>query len=226
MSNKQTVQVEGRTVQLSNLDKVLWPKLGLTKADLLDYHVRLSPFTVTHWQERAITVTRYPHGVDKDFFYQKNIPVGAPNWVETRLVGETEFVLPNNLSVITWLINLAAIEFHPSTFYGFAPEVPTYAVIDLDPTEPCGLSETVQVAKRCRDLLQELDLRGYPKFSGVSGIHIYIPLLPKYNFEVSSELVRVLGVKLQKAYPQEVTLQRLIKNRQGIYVDSLALHKS
>lgn len=224
MSTKQMVQVDGRMLQVSNLDKVLWPKLGLTKADLLDYHVRLHTLTLAHWHGRALTLTRYPHGIAEAFFYQKNVPASAPPWVVSHRREDTDYVVANDLSTLTWLVNSAAIEFHPSTYVVTRPEIPSYAIIDLDPTEPQSFKEAVEVARHCRDVLGELGLRGYPKLSGATGIHIYIPLQERYDFTVSSELVRLIGLKLQHTYPHKVTLERLVRNRRGVYVDYLQNH--
>lgn len=226
MAVKQVVEVEGRSLQLTNLDKILWPRQGFTKADLLDYHARIQTVTVAHWRDRDLTVTRYPHGVDGDFFFQKNVPTSAPPWVITHILGDTEYILANDLSTVTWLVNSAAIEFHPSSYQTSDPSMPSYAIIDLDPTAPLGFRETVEMAKRCDDLLRELGLRGYPKLSGATGIHIYIPLEGHYDFTISSELVHLLGVTLERLYPRQVTLERLIKNRRGIYIDYLQNHQS
>ena len=224
MTTKQSVQVEGKLLQLSNLDKVLWPKVGLTKANLLDYHARLSGLTKHHWQGRTLTVTRYPHGVEEEFFYQKNIPQSAPPWVTTHRIEETNYIVAGDLATVSWLANSAAIEFHPSTFVTSRPEVPSYAIIDLDPTAPQGFAEAVQIGKYCRDILGEMGLCGYPKFSGATGIHIYIPLQSRYNFAISAQLVRVIGITLQRLHPHKVTLERLIKNRHGVYVDYMQNH--
>lgn len=218
------MQIEGRKIGLSNLEKILWPQLGLTKADLLAYHHHMSPWTTKHWQGRPLTVTRFPHGVEQSFFYQKNVPKGAPQWVKTQLVQDTEYVLANDLSTVAWLVNLGSIEFHPALYQGARSDLPSYAVIDLDPAPPSGFKEAVKIAKRSRDLLSKLNLQGYPKLSGVSGIHIYIPLQPRYSFAVSAELVRLIGVELKQAYPGEVTLERLLKKRRGVYVDYLQNH--
>lgn len=224
MTTKQIVQVEGKSLQLSSLDKVLWPKAGLTKADLLDYHVRLYPYTKKHWHGRTLTVTRYPHGVEQDFFYQKNRPSSAPPWVLSQTIGETDFVVGSDLGTIIWLANSGVIEFHPATFLASRPDVPSYAIIDLDPTEPQGFKEAVEVAKYCRDLLAQLGLQGYPKLSGATGIHIYIPLEANYDFEVSSNLIKQIGLTLQKQHPSKITLERMKKNRHGVYVDYLQNH--
>ncbi len=226
MTTKQVVQVEGKSLQVSSLDKVLWPKLGLTKADLLDYHATLSALTNAHWQSRGLTVTRYPHGVEGESFFQKNSPSSAPSWVATHQIETTNYVVAGDLATTTWLVNGAAIEFHPSTYLVSRPEVPSYAIIDLDPTPPQGFAETVEIAKYCRDILGQMGLYGYPKFSGGSGIHIYIPLVDRYDFSISAELVRIIGVALQGLHPEKITLERLIKKRRGVYVDYLQNHPS
>lgn len=222
---KQRTVIDGRTVSLSNLDKVLWPERGLTKADLLAYYNDVQNHLLPHWEGRLLTVTRYPKGVEEDFFYQKNLPSGAPNWVQTWIRKNTQYVLADHFSTVVWLANSNAIEFHPSLDLADGSGVPSYAVIDLDPTPPAGFLETVEIAKRCHELLDRLNLHGYPKFSGASGIHIYIPLEPEYNFAIAQGLVRLLADTLQKALPQQVTLERLIKNRRGIYIDYLQNHQ-
>lgn len=221
VASTQVVTVDGRTLQLSNLDKVFWPKLGLTKADLLNYHVRMAPYTIPYWQNRPMTVTRYPDGVEGHFFYQKNKPTGAPSWVKTFVSNNTEYMLADDLSAITWFVNQGSIEFHPASYVRSNPNVPSFAIIDLDPTPPLGFKEAVEAAKRCQELLVKLGLRGYPKTSGGSGLHIYIPLVPSYDFQISTGLVQLLGQILYELYPRDITLERLVRNRRGVYVDYL-----
>ena len=221
MKTKQVVQIQGKPVPISNLDKVLWPEAGITKADLLDYYARLYPFLEQHWKGRALTVTRYPHGVNGDFFYQKNVPQGAPSWVQVCVIDDVHYIVADDLGTIIWLANSGVIEFHPSTYLASRPDAPTYAIIDLDPTAPQGFKEAVQVAKYARELLEKLGLRGYPKLSGATGLHIYLPLERCYDFQISSELVRQIGLALKEKYPAQITLERLVKNRRGVYVDYL-----
>ncbi len=224
MTQKEQVLVAGRTVQLSNLDKVLWPQPRLTKADLLAYYSQLGPVVLPHWLGRFLTVTRYPRGVSESFFYQKNVPVGAPDWVRTKTRRDTRYIVTDHLSTLIWLANSNAIEFHPSLDLAARGGVPSYAVIDLDPTPPAGFSETVQVAKYCHEVLEGLSLRGYPKLSGATGLHIYIPLKAAYDFSITQRLIQIIAETLQKAVPQAVTIERLIKNRRGIYIDYLQNH--
>ncbi len=225
MTEKEQVLVDGHIVQLSNLDKVLWPNLRLTKADLLAYYARLQPVVLPHWEGRFLTVTRYPKGVEESFFYQKNLPTGAPEWIQSAMRRDTNYIVAHHFSSLVWLANSNAIEFHPSLDLVEQRGVPSYAVIDLDPTPPLGFAETVHIAKCCRELLHNLNLVGYPKLSGATGLHIYIPLEAKYNFSLAQKLVLLIAETLQKALPQLVTLERLVKNRRGIYIDYLQNHE-
>ncbi len=216
-----TLEIEGRPVPLTNLDKVLWPEQQITKNDVLQYYIHMSPVILPHWRSRPMTVTRYPHGITGEFFYQKNCPKSAPEWVETFLFGETNYILVNDLSTLLWLANQGAIEFHPAEYEASDPLTPSFVLIDLDPTAPLGFKDAVEIALQCRELLVKLGLRGYPKTSGSTGIHIYIPLLPKYDFSVSSGVAQLIGILLQDLLPDRVTLERLVKRRQGVYVDYL-----
>ncbi|HBG09780.1 MAG TPA: DNA polymerase domain-containing protein [Firmicutes bacterium] len=221
MTTRQVVVIEGKSVPISNLDKVLWPEVGLTKTHLLEYYARLYPYLQRHWQGRALTVTRYPHGVDGEFFYQKNVPPGAPAWVQVRTIKDVNYVVAQDLATIIWLANSGAIEFHPSTYLAARPDTPTHAIIDLDPTPPAGFADAVEVAKYVRELLDKLALKGYPKLSGATGVHIYLPLEGSCDFQLSSQLAYQIGLALQTAHPEKITLERLIKRRHGVYVDYL-----
>lgn len=215
------VEVEGRILRLTNLDKPMWPELNLTKGELLHYFAQMASVVLPHWQDRPMTVVRYPHGVEGPFFYQKNCPSGSPEWIHTFSTGGTNYVLVNDESTLIWMVNQGVIEFHPAEFSAGRPERASYAVIDLDPTHPFGFEAAVEVALQCREILLELGLRGYPKTSGATGVHIYIPLEPQYTFDVTLALAKAVGVMLAKAAPGLVTLERLVKRRQGVYVDYL-----
>ncbi len=219
------VKVDGRDVRLTNLDKVIWPDIGVTKAQLMEYHLKMSDLTLPYWRNRPMTITRYPKGVTETGFYQKNCPEYAPEWVETVIIPgddkETEYILVNNSATLIWMANQSAIEFHPATYCDHAPKIPSFAVIDLDPTAPQGFDEAVEVALYTKVILEQLKLRGYPKTSGATGIHIYIPLQPSYTFSQTSRLVEFIGQLLINFYPKQVTNERLIKNRTGVYIDHL-----
>jgi bifunctional non-homologous end joining protein LigD len=217
----QMVVIEGRLVRLTNLDKPMWSGLGVTKGELLHYLAEMASVLLPHWRGRPMTVTRYPEGVEGSFFYQKNCPAGAPDWVQTHNWNGTRYVLVNDLSTLMWLGNQGVVEFHPAEFLAGEPESSSYAVIDLDPTSPLGFEAAVEVALRCHEVLLQLDLKGYPKTSGATGIHVYVPLRSGYGFDVTAALAKTIGLMLQKAVPHMVTLERRIKLRRGVYVDYL-----
>jgi len=216
-----TIEIEGRSLRLTNLDKLMWPDVGITKGDLLRYHALMAEVILPHWRGRPMTVTRYPDGVGGEYFYQKNCPLAAPPWVERCTHEGVNYVLVNDTSTLLWLVNQGAVEFHPAEFTISGRSAPSWAVIDLDPTPPCGFEAAVEVALLCRQILLELGLRGYPKTSGAAGIHIYIPLAPAYDFTVSLSLAKAVGFMLQRKAPQLVTLERLVRRRSGVYVDYL-----
>lgn len=217
--------VKEREVKLSSLDKVLWPDPGIDKAQLLDYHIKLAPYSLKYWQNRPLTLTRYPKGVLETGFYQKNCPESAPDWVKRVLpVGKeavTNDIVVDQLSTLIWWVNQSAIEFHPATYDLVHLSNPSFAIIDLDPTAPTGFLEAVQVATYTRVILDELGLRGYPKTSGGTGVHIYIPLEPIYTFAQTNRLIEFIGELLSRFYPMQVTQERLIKNRNGVYIDHM-----
>ncbi|MDI9419754.1 MAG: DNA polymerase domain-containing protein [Firmicutes bacterium] len=222
---KQLVEVDGKRIQLSNLDKLIWPIPALTKADLIQYFTSIGPVALKYWSGRPLTLTRYPDGVHNHGFYQKNCPAYAPAWVDRiSVVTDTktiEYIICNDLATLVWLGNQAVIEIHPATYCINDPNRPSFAIIDLDPAAPSGFDEARRVAAIIRNVLAELGLRGYPKTSGATGIHIYIPLLPKYSFEQSCWLVEFIGRLLVRLEPQLVTNERLVKKRRGVYIDHL-----
>ncbi len=225
MKTEQQLEIDGKMISVTNLDKILWTEPKITKADLIQYYIIAAPYALKHWNQRPLTVTRYPNGIAAKGFYQKNCPKYAPDWIETyeELTENRRinYILCNDLAVLLWLANQAVIEIHPTSYQIDQPDQPSYAIIDLDPTAPLGFSEAVEIALKIRVVLQELGLRGYPKTSGATGIHIYIPLTAGCTFKQIVRLVEFIGEILVRLYPDKVTSERLVKNRYGVYVDHL-----
>jgi len=181
------VDVEGRTLKLSNLGKVLYPQTGTTKGEVLNYYARIAPVLLPHLKDRAVTRIRWPHGVQDESFFEKNVPQGVPSWVRTATVpttgsraqsdaGELTFPIVDDLATLTYLVNLASLELHVHQWTVSRtgrPRKPNRVVIDLDPGEPAGLHECARVALLVRDKLAERDLAAYPVTSGSKGIHLY-----------------------------------------------------
>ncbi len=174
------MEVEGRRLRLSNLGKVLYPQTGFTKGQVIDYYTRAAPWLLPHLRGRALTLKRYPNGVEAGHFYEKQKPSHAPDWVRSAAItaGDRviDFVLCDDLSTLVWLANLADLELHPSLALAEDPDAPTVVAFDLDPGPPAALAECCEVALLLRDLLAQLDLACAPKTSGSKGMQVYVPL--------------------------------------------------
>ena len=229
------VDVEGRTLSLSNLDKVLYPRTGTTKGEVLDYYARISPVMLPHLAARPVTRVRWPHGVERGSFFEKNAPAGTPSWVHTARVPTTgsrgdsrhgdhlEFPIVDDLATLTWLANLAALELHVHQWTvgrNGQPRNPDRLVIDLDPGEGAGLHECAAVALLVRDALAERDLESFPVTSGSKGLHLYAALPGDLNPEGTTGLAKAVAEELQKAHPQQVTATMTKARRSGkVFLD-------
>jgi bifunctional non-homologous end joining protein LigD len=174
------VHVEGHELSLSNLDKVMYPEVGFTKGQVIDYYTRIAPFLLPHLRDRPLTLKRYPNGVDAGHFYEKQCPSHRPDWVRSEpveLESKTiQFCICDDLPTLVWLANLADLELHPSLSKVPEVERPTVMAFDLDPGPGSGLRECCEVALILRDALVSLGLECFPKTSGSKGIQVYVPL--------------------------------------------------
>lgn len=224
--NSRRVEIEGKEVHLTNLDKVWWPEVGFTKAHLVEYYLAIADYLLPHLRGRPLTFTRYPNGIYGASFYQKDCPAYAPPWIRTyayRTSTHTiDFVLAEDRPTLVWLANQACLEIHPSPWRISQPERPDRLVIDLDPAPPATFAQARQVAFMVRTLLQELGIRGFPKTSGATGIHVFIPLAPAASPEEVTQVAEKISRLLHAARPDLVTLERAVKQRAGkVYVDFL-----
>ena len=170
------VEVEGRRLSLSNLDKVLYPEVGFTKGQVIDYYTRIAPAVLPHLRDRPLTLKRYPNGVEGQYFYEKRCPSHAPDWVRREAVQKIEYCVCDDLPTLVWLANLADLELHPSLSKVDEVLRPTVMAFDLDPGPGAGLPECCEVAFILRDALAQLGLESFPKTSGSKGIQVYVPL--------------------------------------------------
>ena len=220
------VLVDGRELRLTNLEKVLWPDAGIRKADLIDYYLKVAGVLLPHLAGRPLTFTRYPDGIAGESFYQKDLPEHAPGWVKTFVYRGQEhpirFVLAEDRATLAWLGNQACLEIHPAPWRVDRPDRPDRLVIDLDPAAPATFAEARRVAVMVRALLQQLGITGFPKTSGATGIHVFIPLVPEAGPEEVTATAEMLARVLHAARPDLVTLERAVKKRTGkVYVDYL-----
>ncbi|MBO8142360.1 MAG: DNA polymerase domain-containing protein [Firmicutes bacterium] len=225
MSKGSRVTVGQRIVELTRLDKILWPRDGYTKADLIQYYAEVAPFLLPHLQARPLTVTRYPDGIDGPSFFQKNAPPHTPNWISICSTGgkrPTKYVVAESPETLMWLANQACIELHPWLSTAGNPGRPDKIVIDLDPDPPAGFAEARRIALIVRDVLDGMRVRGYPKLSGATGVHICIPVVPHHSYRTTSRLAGLIGRILARLLPLEVTTERRVSRRNGrVYVDHL-----
>jgi bifunctional non-homologous end joining protein LigD len=229
------VDVEGRTLKLSNLDKVLYPRTGTTKGEVLNYYAQISPLLLPLLADRPVTRVRWPHGVEKNSFFEKNAPAGTPRWVRTADVPTTgsrapsrngdHLVFPtiDDLATLTWVVNLAALELHVHQWTVTKAGKPRGAdrlVIDLDPGEPAGLHECCAVALLVRDKLADRDLEARPVTSGSKGMHIYAALPKRMDSDESTALAKEIAEELQGEQPKLVTATMTKSKRSGkVFLD-------
>jgi bifunctional non-homologous end joining protein LigD len=189
--------VGGRQLKLSNLDKVIWPADGFTKRDLIRYYVTVAPALLPWLRGRALTLQRYPDGIDRAGFWQKQVPGHAPDWIgcwpAESSSGITDYLLADSVAALAWVANEAAIDIHPSTFRIDAPDRPTWALVDIDPGERTEWTDVVLLARLYRTALEHLQLKGFPKLSGQRGIQIWIPIQPIYAFDSVRDWVAALS---------------------------------
>jgi len=219
-----TVDVEGRELSLSNLDKVLYPDASFTKGEVIDYYTRVSPVLLPHLAGRPLTVKRYPNGVDAPFFYEKNAAKGTPDWVRTvslPVPGSTkdreriDYVLVEELATLVWLANLAAIELHVPQWQLTASDEPRtdLIVFDLDPGKPAGLVECCEVALLLRELLAEAGLTAAAKTSGSKGIQVSAAVRVN-DPGATSTFAHEVARRLETQHPQLV-VSRMTKSLRG-----------
>jgi bifunctional non-homologous end joining protein LigD len=215
------VDVEGRRLSLSNLDKVLYPGVGFTKGQVIDYYTRIAPVVLPHLRDRPLTLKRYPNGVEGGHFYEKNAPSHRPDWVQVapiELSTKTiDFVLCNDLATLVWLANLADLELHPSLSLADDINRPAVMAFDLDPGPGAGLPECCEVAFILREALGQLGLECFPKTSGSKGIQIYVPLnVDDVDYDHGSKaLSHALARHLEAKHPKLIVSQQKKELRKG-----------
>ncbi|GIF15167.1 non-homologous end-joining DNA ligase [Actinoplanes teichomyceticus] len=225
--DRLVVRIEGREVELSNLDKVLYPAAGFTKGEVIDYYTRIAPVMLPHLRDRAATRIRYPNGVGGAHFFEKNKPAGTPDWVRLERLpvpGSTksretiDFVVVDDLPTLVWLANLAAIELHTPQWRVRAE--PDLLVVDLDPGAPAGLRECCAVAVLMRDRLAQDLIAAYPKTSGKKGMQLCCPISGTQGSDVVSGYARRVAEELARLVPGSITAKMARQLRPGkIFID-------
>lgn len=210
MPDKVPVEIDGRIIAVSNLDKVLYPAVGFTKAQVIDYYVRVATTMLPHVAGRGITLRRWPDGVDADSFFEKRCPSHRPDWVGTvdgpgDRGGAIGYCCLEEPAALVWTANLAALEIHAPMARGSDLESPTMLVFDLDPGAPATITECCQVALRIRDLLAGFEIEAFPKTSGSKGLQVYVPLNTPHTHDHCSNFALAVAQLLEKQTPKAVT---------------------
>jgi bifunctional non-homologous end joining protein LigD len=220
-----TVEVDGRELSLSNLDKVLYPAVGFTKGQVIDYYARIAPVMVPHLAARGVTLRRYPNGVDEQSFFEKRCAQHRPAWIDTAggpgdRGGQIQYCVLDSTPALVWAANMAALEIHAPMARVPAIESPTMVVFDLDPGEPATIVECARVALDIREIMASLSLEVFAKTSGSKGMQLYVPLNTPHTHEHASSFALAVAQLLEKQQPKQVTSIMAKAKRPGkIFVD-------
>ncbi len=226
MSKPQVIEVEGKHLTLTNLDKVLYPATGFTKGQVIDYYARIAPVLIPHLSGHPLTLKRYPGGVDAEFFFEKNATKHRPDWVKTAPIWsehnkrEIQYILANDLPTVIWMANLAAIELHPSLSLAKEITCPRSIVFDLDPGPPANIVQCCQVGLWLREIFDHLGLQSFAKTSGSKGLQIYVPLNTKTSYEQTKPFAHALARLLENDHRDLVVSDMKKELRVGkVFVD-------
>jgi bifunctional non-homologous end joining protein LigD len=220
------VEIDGRRLSLSNLDKVLYPEAGFTKGHVIDYYTRVAPYVLAHLRGRPLTLKRYPNGVDETYFYEKQCPSHRPDWVRTAAVYSRsndrtiDFCLADDLPTLVWLANLADLELHTSLALAADVTQPTILAFDLDPGAPATIVECAEVALELRAAFEHLGLQAFPKTSGSKGMQVYVPLNTPVTYKETKGFALGLAQLLERRMPKLVVSNMKTSLRRGkVFVD-------
>jgi bifunctional non-homologous end joining protein LigD len=226
MARAQQVEVDGRELSITNLDKVMHPSTGFTKGEVIDYYARIAPTIIPHLRGRPLTLKRYPEGAEAGHFFEKRCPKHRPEWVATASIwseredGEIEFCVCNDKPTLVWMAQLAALELHPSLSRARHMERPTVLAFDLDPGEPASVIDCARVALRVRGLFGELGVECLPKTSGGKGLQVYVPLNGRTTYATTKPYAHAVAQLLERMHPDEIVSRMTKKLRKGkVFVD-------
>jgi bifunctional non-homologous end joining protein LigD len=209
MGPKQSLNVKGTKVDVTNLNKIFYPRAGFTKGDVIDYYVRVSPVLLPHLKDRPITLKRYPDGVEGIFFYEKRCPPHRPKWIKTTKVaktegGEIDYCVINDLPSLIWAANLADLELH--TFLHKAPSIgrPTAIAFDLDPGPPADIVLCCKVGLWLKGLFDALNMQSFAKTSGSKGLQVYVPINTAATYDKTKAFAHAIAELLESQSPDTV----------------------
>ncbi|MBO9570835.1 MAG: DNA ligase D [Chitinophagaceae bacterium] len=223
----QVKKINGYELKFSNLSKIYWPKEKYTKRDLINYYYQVAPYILPYLKDRPQSLNRYPNGITGPSFYQKDVKGKAPDWIDTMPYTTSEdedklYMLCNKEADLLYMVNLGCIEIHPWSSTASKPDNPNWCLIDLDPSDKTSFDDVIKTAQTVKSILDAIGVEGYCKTSGSTGLHVYIPLLPKYSYDESQLFGRWIATQVVEQLPEITSVERVVKKRRGkLYVDFL-----
>lgn len=221
------VLIAGKRLKLTNIDKVYWPKEKITKGDLIDYYREISPLILPYLADRPHSLNRFPDGIEGQSFYQKDVGEYAPAWLPTKEIRSeskekpVKYLVCKDEATLVYMANLGCIEMNPWLSRVRKPDYPDYLVIDLDP-EDIGFEKVIEAALAVKEVLERAGAESFPKTSGATGIHIYVPLGAKYDYDESSGFGRIIANIAHNLVPGFTSIERSPGRRQKkVYLDFL-----
>ncbi len=220
------MRIGSREVRLTNLDKIFFPALGLTKGDLIQYYLGMAPYVLHQASRRPMQMKRYPDGVDGFFFYQKRVPEPHPDWLDTVHIRfpsgrSADFPVVEDAAGLAWIANLGCIELH--TWHSRVDDIerPDYLLIDLDPSEGNPWSHVREIALVVKEVMDELGLTSFPKTSGATGLHILAPIKPELEFPQVRDFAKALAKEVERRIDDQdvATTTWKVADRRGVFVD-------
>jgi bifunctional non-homologous end joining protein LigD len=213
--------------EITHPGRVLYPAAGLSKLDVVEYYLGVAPFLLPYLRDRPLTLHRFPSGVDKNGFYEKDAPAGTPQFVETfthwaEAPGrDVRFVLCNNLDTLVWLANIAALELHATLSRAGSYDAPDLLFVDIDPEPPFDFDEAIEIARVVRDRLEDRGLRSFVKTSGKKGLHIVVPLAAGHTFDDLRKFAHGIGKDVAKDTPHVVSELPRSREKGTVFIDYL-----
>ena len=223
----QVRKIDGHELKFTNLSKIYWPKEKITKRDMLNYYFQVAPYILPYLKDRPQSLNRFPNGINGESFYHKDVTSHSPDWIkmEPYTTGEGErknFLVPEDEAAILYMANLGAIEMNPWNSTIHKENYPDWCLIDLDPGTKSNFNHVIETALVTKEVLDNMKVKSYVKTSGSTGIHIYIPLGAKYDYDQCQLFGKVIATQVHHILPDTTSIERMVKKRDGkLYIDYL-----
>jgi bifunctional non-homologous end joining protein LigD len=219
--------INGHELKFSNLGKIFWPKEKYTKRDMLNYYYQAAPYILPYLKDRPQSMNRYPNGIHGKSFYQKDVTNKVPSWIRMEPYRTSEgedknFLVPEDEAAILYMANAGAIEMNPWNSTIHKPDYPDWCLIDIDPSDKSTFEQVIKTAQVTKEVLDHMGVKGYPKTSGSTGIHIYIPLGASYSYDQCQLFGKIIATQVHAILPEFTSIERIVRNRNNkLYIDYL-----